>query len=56
MTEKDEPPNTPPPEAPRRKWEAPRVQSGQLFEANSLACHKSGPTPEECVLIGPIKS
>jgi hypothetical protein len=50
---------SPPPAAPApapRKWEPPRIQSGQLFEANSLACFKSGPTPEECYQNPPFKS
>jgi hypothetical protein len=34
----------PPPSKPqpprRRPWSRPRVQSGKLFESNSLACNK----------------
>lgn len=26
----------------RRQWQRPQVKSGQLFEANSLACGKNG--------------
>jgi hypothetical protein len=45
----------PPPEE-RRRWERPQIQSGQLFEANSLACFKGGPTTEECLQNPPFKS
>jgi hypothetical protein len=47
-------PNTPAPG--RRRWEKPRVDSGQLFESNSLACSKSGPQVEECLQGGEPKS
>jgi len=47
-------PNTPAPA--RRRWEKPRVDSGQLFESNSLACSKSGPQVEECLQGGEPKS
>jgi hypothetical protein len=40
----------------RRRWEKPRVDSGQLFESNSLACSKSGPQVEECLQGGEPKS
>lgn len=48
-------PPDPPPAEPRR-WERPQIQTGQLFEANSLACFKGGPTPEECLQNPPFKS
>jgi hypothetical protein len=31
------------PRPPRRRWELPRIQSGQMFETNSLMCLKTGP-------------
>jgi hypothetical protein len=40
----------------KRPWQRPEIQSGQLFEANSLACFKSGPTSEECLQSPPFKS
>lgn len=40
----------------KRRWEAPKVDSGQLFESNSLACSKSGPQVEECLQGGEPKS
>jgi hypothetical protein len=52
-------PKTPVPNAPappRRRWEKPRVDSGQLFESNSLAWSKSGPQVEECLQGGEPKS
>ena len=47
---------TPAPATKRRRWERPQLQSGQLFEANSLACFKGGPTSEECTQNPPFKS
>jgi hypothetical protein len=32
----------------KKRWEKPRIKSGQLFESNSLACGKDGPTNEQC--------
>jgi hypothetical protein len=48
----------PPPEAPpaKRKWDPPRIQSGQLFESNSLACAKNGPEIEQCGALPPWAS
>jgi hypothetical protein len=46
--ESDEAPRSPPPAGPRRSWRAPQIQSGQLFESNSLACFKSSNTILEC--------
>ena len=40
----------------KRHWEKPKVDSGQLFEANSLACSKNGPQLEECLQGGEPKS
>ena len=38
------------PAAPsKKKWEKPAIQSGQLFEANSLSCGKNTPTTEQCM-------
>lgn len=62
MTNADDQPGLPNSEAPegtapaKRRWEAPRVDSGQLFEANSLACSKNGPQIEECLQGGEPKS
>jgi hypothetical protein len=55
MSENDESPPAPaaePPPAPApRRWEPPSIRSGQLFEANSLACGKSNPTEgEQCMM------
>lgn len=40
----------PPTEAtkPRRPWLPPEIQTGQLFEVNSMACFKAGTEPPEC--------
>jgi hypothetical protein len=44
-------PNPPgePPAPGKKKWEKPTIQSGQLFEANSLSCGKNEPTTEQCM-------
>lgn len=44
-------PNAPSdPAAPgRKKWEKPTIQTGQLFEANSLSCGKNSPEVEQCM-------
>ena len=36
------PPDKPPPTNPaqKKRWEAPTIQTGQLFETNSLSCQK----------------
>ena len=41
------------PTAPEAKepWEPPRIESGQLFEANSLACGKSA-GDGDCIATG----
>jgi hypothetical protein len=33
----------------KRRWTAPRIRTGHLFESNSLACGKSTPAREECI-------
>lgn len=40
----------------KRRWDPPRIQSGQLFETNSLACAKNGPELEQCGQIPPWAS
>jgi hypothetical protein len=40
---------------PRRKWEAPRIRTGQLFETHSLACMKTNAGPEDCLASGEIQ-
>jgi hypothetical protein len=34
--------------SPKRPWKRPSIESGKLFESNSLACGKNGPMTEEC--------
>lgn len=34
--------------ARKKSWQRPRIQSGRLFESNSLACGKNGPGMENC--------
>ncbi len=53
---KDSPLRPSAPAPGRRRWEKPRIESGQLFESNSLACSKSGPQIEECLQGGEPKS
>ncbi len=33
---------------PRRPWQTPQIESGQLFESNSLSCGKDSPMNEQC--------
>jgi hypothetical protein len=33
----------------KKKWKRPIIQTGQLFESNSLACGKNAPNTEECL-------
>lgn len=40
-----------PPEA-KEAWEPPRIESGQLFEANSLTCTKAA-GQGSCQMAGP---
>lgn len=30
-----------PPRPPKRRWQPPRIKTGQLFESNSMACNKT---------------
>jgi hypothetical protein len=39
----------------KRAWKTPRVDSGKLFESNSLACGKATPHFEQC-LQNPTRS
>jgi hypothetical protein len=32
----------------KKDWESPRIKSGQLFEASSLACGKSDRMVDQC--------
>jgi hypothetical protein len=32
----------------KRRWEPPRIKTGQLFESNSLSCGKSNMMMEPC--------
>jgi hypothetical protein len=59
MSENDESVPVPAPEtaaeprpAPRR-WQPPHIRSGQLFEANSLACEKADATGGDPCLMDP---
>ncbi|HVZ75447.1 MAG TPA: hypothetical protein VHJ20_23890 [Polyangia bacterium] len=42
----------PEPKRKKKTWESPRVKSGRLFEANSLACGKSDPDTDQCSSLG----
>jgi hypothetical protein len=33
----------------KRPWERPRIETGPLFESNSLACGKNSPNTDECL-------
>jgi hypothetical protein len=33
----------------KKRWEKPRIKSGQLFESNSLACGKDNPGTDQCI-------
>jgi hypothetical protein len=57
-TSSDTPPPPPPEPLPaRRKWDPPQIESGQLFEANSLSCGKgAGAEVEQCMMMGGAKS
>ena len=46
----------PDPKKKKKSWESPRVKSGQLFEANSLACGKSDPHTDQCSSQGGAQS
>lgn len=48
-SQKDRPPEK------KKKWETPRIKTGQLFESNSLACGKNAPQIEQC-LQNPVMS
>ena len=39
------------PKGKKKRWEAPRIKSGQLFESNSLACGKDNDGTEQCQQI-----
>ena len=39
------------PKGKKKRWEAPRIKSGQLFESNSLACGKDNPGTDQCQQI-----
>ena len=62
MTEPADPPGPPdggdvPAGAkPKRRWQAPEMKTGQLFEANSLACFKVSGMSLECDMNPPSKS
>jgi hypothetical protein len=43
-----EPPPPAEPAKPKRPWLPPELQTGQLFEVNSMACLKAGTEPPEC--------
>jgi hypothetical protein len=40
-------PRKPAKPARKRRWQPPKIKSGQLFEANSLACGKSTAAPQD---------
>ena len=44
----ESPPPTEAVRPPRRPWVPPEIQTGQLFEVNSMACFKAGTEPPEC--------
>jgi hypothetical protein len=49
----DKPQREPPPSRTKkakakRAWEPPRLESGHLFESNSLACGKNSGATQQC--------
>jgi hypothetical protein len=45
----DKPERKPPRPRSKKRWEPPRVKTGQLFESNSLACGKGQGGDENCL-------
>lgn len=37
------------PAAPKKRWAAPKIDSGPLFESSSLACGKASGAIEICI-------
>jgi hypothetical protein len=54
VPENERPPEPPEPTTPPRKWEKPRIQSGTLFETQSLTCLKNESVgTEQCMMSEP---